>query len=77
MASPFNEGFKPVLDHLDVKNRESVAAWEERMWQRQLRSDFVDPRDERGRQFFRKHSAMLGELRQTARKLQQKVYRGA
>ena len=70
MATTYNEGFKAVLDHLDVKNRQSIAAWEERLWQRQLRMDFVDPRDEPGRQFFRKHSAMLSELRRTARKLQ-------
>ena len=30
MADIFNEGFKPVLDHVDQKNRESIAAWEER-----------------------------------------------
>ena len=69
MATTYNEGFKAVLDHLDVKNRQSIAAWEERLWQRQLRMDFVDPRDETGRRFFRKHRAMLSELRQTARKL--------
>jgi len=70
MATTYNEGFKAVLDHLDVKNRQSIAAWEERLWQRQLRMDFVDPRDEPGRQFYRRHSAMLSELRRTARKLQ-------
>ena len=56
MANPYNEGYKPVLDHLDVKNRESITAWEERLWQRQQRSEFIDPRDEHGRQFFRKHT---------------------
>ena len=70
MATQYNEGFKPILDHIDVKNRESVAAWEERMWQRQRRSEFVDPRDERGRQFFRRHVATLGELKRTAKRLQ-------
>ena len=54
MANPYNEGYKPVLDHLDVKNRESITAWEERLWQRQQRSEFIDPRDEHGRQFFRR-----------------------
>lgn len=72
MATEHNEGFKPVLSHLDVKNRKSVAAWEERVWQRQRRSDFVDPRDEHGRQQFRKHAVQVGDLRQTARKLREK-----
>jgi len=71
MATTYNEGFKAVLDHIDVKNRQSIAEWEERLWQRQLRMDFVDPRDEQGRQFFRKHVAGLGELRRTAKKLQE------
>jgi hypothetical protein len=70
MANPYNEGYKPVLDHLDVKNRESITAWEERLWQRQQRSEFIDPRDEHGRQFFRKHTSMLSELRKTAKRLQ-------
>lgn len=72
MANPYNEGYKPVLDHLDVKNRESITAWEERLWKRQQRSEFIDPRDEHGRQFFRKHTAMLRELRQTAKNLRRR-----
>lgn len=72
MATTYNEGLKPVLDHLDVKNRDSVAAWEERLWQRQLTRKTVDPRDEQGRIFFRKHVASLGELRRTADKLHKK-----
>lgn len=73
MAITYNEGFKPVLDHIDLKNRESIAAWEERLWQRQLKDEFVDPRDEQGRKLFRKHVALVGELRQTARKLQEQA----
>ncbi|MBT8441302.1 MAG: hypothetical protein KJO76_02865 [Gammaproteobacteria bacterium] len=70
MANPYNEGFKPILDHLDVKNRESVSDWEERLWQRQRRMDFVDPRDESGRKFFRKYVAKVSDLRSTAKRLQ-------
>ena len=69
MANPFNEGFKPVLDHLDVKNRESIADWEERLWQIHRRKDFIDPRDESGRVFFRKYLSRLGDLRRQAQKL--------
>jgi len=75
MATTYNEGLKPTLDHLEVKNRESIAAWEERLWQRQLRSEFVDPRDEHGRQAFRRHVAMVSDLRQTARDLQRRSRR--
>ena len=75
MASTYNEGLKPVLDHLDVKNRESVSAWEERLWQRQLTRKAVDPRDEQGRTFFRKHVATLSELRRTAEKLHKRKRR--
>lgn len=70
MANPYNEGFKPVLNHLDVKNRESVSDWEERLWQSQRRMDFVDPRDEAGRKVFRKYAARVRDLRMTAKTLQ-------
>lgn len=71
MANPYNDGFKPVLDHIDVKNRESTAECEERLWQRQRRMDFVDPRDEGGRKFFRKYVARVSDLRRTAQKLKE------
>ena len=75
MATTYNEGLKPVLDHIDVKNRDSVAAWEERLWQRQLTRKSVDPRDERGRKFFRNHLASVSELRRTAEKLHKRKRR--
>jgi len=71
MANPYNEGFKPVLDHIDVKNRESIAEWEERLWQRQRHMGFVDPRDESGRKFFRKYVAKIRDLRITAKRLRE------
>ncbi|MFW2404700.1 MAG: hypothetical protein ACN4GT_08025 [Gammaproteobacteria bacterium] len=75
MANPYNEGFKPVLDHIDVRNRESMADWEERLWQVQRRKDFVDPRDEAGRKFFRKYVARVRDLRRTAQKLKENARR--
>lgn len=57
MADPFNEGFKPILDHANVKNRATVSAWEQRLWQCQRRNKFIDPRDEHGRR-----GALVGGL---------------
>ena len=64
--------FEPVrkaLDHIAYKNRRSLSDWEERLWQRQLRGELIDPRDEDGRRRFRRHQQQITALRAMAREL--------
>ena len=72
MEASIDEGvFKP-LDYVAYKNKLSITAWSERLWQRQLKGAFLDPRDEDGRRMFRQHIGKANELRQLAKKLHKK-----
>ncbi len=57
------------LDHIAYKNRQSVSDWEERLWQRRLRGELPDPRDENGRRQFRDQQQRIATLRGFARRL--------
>ena len=57
------------LDHIAYKNRQSLLDWEERLWQRRLRGEMVDPRDEHGRRQFRDQQQRITSLRGLARRL--------
>ena len=62
-------GLRKALDHIAYKNRQSLSDWEERLWQRQLRGELVDPRDEDGRRRFREHQRRIATLRGLAQEL--------
>ena len=55
--------FRKALDFIAYKNRQSLSDWEERLWQRQLRGELLDPRDEEGRRRFRDHQQRIATLR--------------
>jgi len=57
------------LDYIGYKNRQSLLDWEERLWQRRLRGEMVDPRDEHGRRQFRDQQLRIATLRSFARKM--------
>ena len=57
------------LDHIAYRNRQSLIDWEERLWQRRLRGECIDPRDESGRRQFRSQQQRIASLRGVARKL--------
>lgn len=57
------------LDHIAYKNRQSLSDWEERLWQRRLRGEMPDPRDEDGRRRFREHQRQIATLRGLAERL--------
>lgn len=57
------------LDHIAYKNRQSLIDWEERLWQRRLRGEMIDPRDEYGRRQFRDQQQRVATLRGLARRL--------
>jgi len=69
MEASIDEGFFRPLDHVAYKNKQSMTAWAERLWQRQLKGSFLDPRDEDGRRMFRAHISRVNEIRQLAKKL--------
>ena len=66
----YGEPHKP-LDHVAYKNRQSLQDWEERLWQRQLRGELLDPRDEQGRRQFREQQQQIAGLRGLAKRLHQ------
>ena len=57
------------LDHIAYKNRQSLVDWEERLWQRRLRGEMIDPRDETGRRQFRDQQQRVKGLRSLAERL--------
>jgi hypothetical protein len=57
------------LDHIGYRNRQSRQEWEERLWQRRLRGELPDPRDENGRRQFRETQLRIAALRRTAQRL--------
>ncbi|MGI9331483.1 MAG: hypothetical protein ACR2QB_12305 [Gammaproteobacteria bacterium] len=62
-------GFGQVLDHIAYKNRQSLADWEQRLWQYRSCGELVDPRDEEGRRRFRSHEQRIARLRGLAQEL--------
>ena len=72
MEASIDEGYFKPLDYVAYKNKQSMTAWAERLWQRQLKGSFLDPRDEEGRRLFRKHVGRANELRALAKKLHKK-----
>lgn len=59
------------LDHIAYKNRQSLSDWEERLWQRRLRGEMPDPRDEHGRRQFRDQQQQIATLRSLAQRMHQ------
>jgi len=57
------------LDHIGYRNRQSLLDWEERLWQRRLRGECIDPRDEYGRRQHRDQQQRIARLRGIARQL--------
>ncbi len=60
------------LDHIAYKNRQSLNDWEERLWQRRLRGEMPDPRDEQGRRQFRDQQQQIASLRSLAQRMHQR-----
>ena len=69
MDDTLHGGLRKALDHIAYKNRCSLSDWEERLWQRQLRGELLDPRDEDGRRRFREHQRRIALLRTVAHDL--------
>ncbi len=69
MDDVINSEPRKGLDYIGYKNRQSLLDWEERLWQRRLRGEMVDPRDEQGRRQFRDQQLRIATLRSLARKM--------